>query len=268
MKRRVVVIVAALVFVAAIIVAVRATSNRFADAGPAAPSTGNEGLPPVIPTPKSDQAATNLGWQLTGEDDFTGNKINTNDWSVYDGATSHEKWSAQQCQVSGGVLTLVGDSQPPGTTCGIASNDNRTYGRWEVRARFPAPAAVAYDPVFLLWPENDANATAVGEIDFAEEYDPARQYIESWLHGPGNVQAGYGRKYVDLTKWHNFAVEWQADHVTCFIDGVAWVGYTDVKNVPSKPMHLVLQQNYVPRTAADVRPIRSTAEIDWVRFYR
>lgn len=265
MNRRVFVIVACLVLAVAAGVAVVVTSHRFSDARNAA--SGSD--PTVLAPPKSDEAAKNFGWQLIGGDEFSGTKIDTGKWAVYDGddAASQTSWRADNCTVSGGVLTLTGSPDTAGTTCGLAWQTDQVYGRWEVRARFPAPAAIAYDPVFLLWPQNDDKA-GVGEIDFAEEYDPNRQYIESWLHGPGDVQVAYERKYVDLTQWHNFAVEWQASHITCYLDGVAWVGYSNPAFIPSKPMHLVLQQNFVPRTKADVPPIKSTVDVDWVRIYR
>jgi beta-glucanase (GH16 family) len=273
-NRRLVIIICSLVLIVGAVVAVVVSSRRFDTADgttSGAPGTGLGGTPTILEAPpQSDEAAKNLGWRRIDGDEFDGSAVDTKNWNVYDGynKTAKMTWSAKQCAVRNGLLTLIGAPDTAGTTCGLAWRENQTYGRWEVRARFPAPAAIAYDPVFLLWPQDDANWTSVGEIDFAEEYDPNRQYIESWMHGPGNVQAGYWRKYVDLTTWHNFAVEWQADHITCYIDGVAWLSLTDKKNVPQKPMHLVLQQNFVPRTPADVPPIRSTVEIDWVHIYR
>lgn len=265
MNRRAFVIAACLVLAVAGVVAIVVTTRRFSAANAAA-----AGSPPVVLAPATNEAAKNLGWQLIGGDEFDGKKIDTEKWSVYDGfdAASNTTWSEDNCTVSAGVITLTGSADSAGTTCGLAwQGGDQVYGRWEVRARFPAPAAIAYDPVFLLWPQNDDKA-AVGEIDFAEEYDPGRQYIESWLHGPRDTQVAYERKYIDLTRWHNFAVEWQAGHITCYLDGVPWVGYDNPAFIPSQPMHLVLQQNFVPRTKADVPPIRSTVDIDWVRIYR
>lgn len=277
MNRRAIIIVCCVVLTVGAVVAVVVSSRRFDVAGGTA--SGGPGLSPdstptiVTTTPKSDEAAKNFGWQPADGDEFDANGINTDKWTVYSGVgggidgSAKTTWDEKQCTLRDGVLTLTGAHDTAGTTCGMAWRENHTYGRWEVRARFPAPAAIAYDPVFLLWPEDDEHWTSIGEIDFAEEYDPNRQYIESWMHGPGNVQAGYWRKYVDLTQWHNFAVDWQPDRITCYVDGVAWLALTDKKNVPDKPMHLVLQQNFVPRTAADVPPIRSTVDIDWVHIY-
>jgi beta-glucanase (GH16 family) len=258
-----------LVLAVGAIVAVRATAQRFEQADEAAsPSTGASS-PVVIPTrPSTSDAAVNLGWQQVDGDEFDGTRVSTARWRVYDGynPTSKETLSARQCTVSGGILTITGLADAAGTTCGIAWKDNRTFGRWEIRARFPAPADHDFNPVFLLWPADDANWTQTGEIDFAEEYDPARQYIESWLHGPGNTDGGYASKTVDLTQWHNFAVDWQPDRITLYLDGEPWGSYLNQQFIPQKPMHLVIQQNY-NRKRAGV-PLQSSVQIDWVHLYR
>ncbi|MEU0466319.1 glycoside hydrolase family 16 protein [Amycolatopsis sp. NPDC006131] len=267
MVRRVVILVACVVLVGVAILAVRVTSERFDDSGEeASPTVITEAPSTAVITPeRSDEAAVNYGWRLTAQDDFDGRRVNTANWEIYHGhnPVSGENLSADQCVVRGGTLTLVGDGDDTAATCGIAWHDDQTYGRWEVRARFPAPADPDFNPVLLLWPESDTNTD--GEIDFAEIYDPARQYVESWLHGPGNIDAGHTRKDLDITQWHNYAVEWQPDHVTCYIDGLAWATYGTPGTIPSEPMHLVIQQNH--NRHKPTAPIRSTAEVDWVRVY-
>lgn len=266
MVRRVVILIACVVLVGVAIIAVRVTSDRFESDGDtptvvtAPPSTA------VVTPDRSDEAAVNYGWRLTDSDDFDGRRVDTSKWEVYQGfnTVSGETLSKDQCVVRGGVLTLVGNGDDTAATCGIAWHDDRTYGRWEVRARFPAPADHDFNPVLLLWPESDTNAD--GEIDFAEIYDPARQFVESWLHGKGNTDAGHTRKDpFDITGWHNYAVEWQPDHVTCYIDGVAWATYGMPGTIPDQPMHLVIQQNH--NRHKPQAPLRSTAEVDWVRLY-
>lgn len=266
--RRVIVAIVCALLVIGGVFAVRATADRFdaSDGQEAPPTVGTS----VIPTrPSSGEAGVDLGWQRVDGDDFDGTKLSTSRWRVYDGynAASKETLSAQQCGLSDGILTITGLANQAATTCGLAWKQNRTFGRWEIRARFPAPADHDYNPVFLLWPADDANWTQTGEIDFAEEYDPARQYVESWLHGPGNTDGGYFKsKPVDLTQWHNFAVDWQSDRITLYIDGEPWGAYLDPKFIPQKPMHLVIQQNH-NRTHAGF-PLESSVQIDWVRLYR
>lgn len=267
MVRRVVILLACVVLAGVAFVAVREMSDRFDDGAGDSPTVPTRPPSSVVVTPeRSDEAAVNYGWRLRDADDFDGRRVDRGNWYVYQGLNtdSGETLSESQCVVRDGTLTLVGDGDATAATCGIAWREDRTYGRWEVRARFPAPADPDFNPVLLLWPQSDTNAD--GEIDFAEIYDPARQFLESWLHGPGNSDAGHTKKDpVDLTQWHNFAVEWQPDHVTCYLDGVAWATYGTPGTIPDQPMHLVIQQNHNKHKAEP--PIRSTAEIDWVRVY-
>ncbi|TVT21427.1 glycoside hydrolase family 16 protein [Amycolatopsis rhizosphaerae] len=269
MKRRVVLLSLCLVLAAVAVAAVKITSRRFENSGSqAGPATSApESAAVVPPMPQATEAAVEYGWQRVGGDEFDGTKVDTTRWEVYDGTNSrNETWSPKQCAVKDGLLTITGLSDRAGTTCGIAWKQDRTYGRWEVRARMPAPADPGYAPIFLLW--GDAgNYPHAGEIDFAEEYDPARQYIESWLHGPGNTEGGYFKsKPVDLTQWHNFAVEWEPDRITLYLDGVVWGVYDDPKFIPRTPMHVTLQQNYTPKGPG--LPLKSSVEIDWMRMYR
>ncbi|NIH83212.1 family 16 glycosylhydrolase [Amycolatopsis granulosa] len=265
MARRVVILVACVILAGVAVVAVRVTAGRFG--GGDWPAVGTQAPGTAVVTPdRSGEAAADYGWRLVAQDDFDGRRVNTADWEVYAGRNpvSGEVLSADQCVVRDGILTLVGNGDDTAATCGIAWRADRTYGRWEVRARFPAPADPDFNPVLLLWPESDSNTD--GEIDFAEIYDPARQYVESFLHGPGNTAAGQTRKApFDITAWHNYALEWQPDHVTCYLDGVAWATYGRPGTIPHQPMHLVIQQNHNRHKAA--APVRSTAEIDWVRLY-
>jgi beta-glucanase (GH16 family) len=266
-KRRVTVTVFCLVLAALVIVAVRVTTQRFdnADTDDGPPSLGAT-VAPVKPA--ATEAAVMYGWQQADGDDFTGTKVNPAVWESYDGTNpiSKERWSPKQCAVRDGLLTITGQADDYGSSCGIAWRADQTYGRWEVRARMPAPADAGFTPVFLLWGADDVNYPQSGEIDFGEEYDPARQYIESWLHGPGNTEGGYFKsKPVDLTQWHNFAVEWQPDHITIYLDGLAWGTYTDPKFIPRSPMHLVVQQNFNRKHPGP--PLQSTVQVDWVRIY-
>jgi licheninase len=256
--------------VVGVVVAVRATAARF-DVSDAqtAPAAGTGPPSAVLEKPSTGQAGLDLGWQQTDGDEFDGKKIDTSRWRVYDGfnTSSKETLSSKQCSLSAGVLTITGLANAAGTTCGLAWLSNRTFGRWELRARFSAPADHDFNPVFLLWPAADDDWQQTGEIDFAEEYDPARQYIESWLHGPGNTDGGYFKSWpVDLTQWHNFAVDWQTDRITLYIDGRPWGTYLNPQFIPQKPMHLVIQQNY-NRKRAGV-PLQSSVQIDWVHLYR
>ncbi|WP_435159164.1 glycoside hydrolase family 16 protein [Amycolatopsis sacchari] len=270
MKRRTTPLILCAVLIVAAVAAFVLTTQRFGsdDSGERAEqgSPGVAGAPP--PQPASTEAAVLNGWQLVAGDDFNGTKIDTKRWDVYDGANSvGETWSRKQCTVSGGVLTLAGRADDAGTTCGLSWKGDQTFGRWEVRARLPVPADANYAPTFLLWGADDLNFPEAGEIDFSETWNPERQFAESWLHGPGNLKGPYIKSNpVDLTQWHNFGVDWQADKITLYLDGQVWGVYDDPKYIPRTPMHLVLQLSFVRKHPGT--PVATSAQVDWARVYR
>jgi hypothetical protein len=153
--------------VVGVVVAVRATAARF-DVSDAqtAPAAGTGPPSAVLEKPSTGQAGLDLGWQQTDGDEFDGKKIDTSRWRVYDGfnTSSKETLSSKQCSLSAGVLTITGLANAAGTTCGLAWLSNRTFGRWELRARFSAPADHDFNPVFLLWPAADDDWQQTGEI--------------------------------------------------------------------------------------------------------
>lgn len=198
-------------------------------------------------------------------DDFTGPVVDTSKWIVYNGYDpfSGENWLASNAVIESGTLALHGRAD--GSVGGVAWIGNQTYGLWEVDARFSAPADPELCPVFMLWPADDDTWPSAGELDFAEVYDPDRQYVEGWLHyDPTDMQDYAGLYPVDLTQWHTFAVEWRADHVSYLVDGVPW--WTTTSHIPTGPMHLVMQIDNMLPGAANYVP--SQVNIGSVRIYQ
>nr|WP_232301475.1 glycoside hydrolase family 16 protein [Altererythrobacter epoxidivorans] len=132
----------------------------------------------------------------------------------------------------GGVLMLRPVFKP-----GIDPNKNRladflsgrveskdkfdfTYGRAEARIRMPD--AVGVWPAFWLlgngkWPDT-------GEIDIME-YVGEKDWTGVALHGPGYsgetplVNKFFFPEGVDVTQWHNYAVEWTENQIDFIVDG-------------------------------------------------
>ncbi|NKQ52806.1 glycoside hydrolase family 16 protein [Amycolatopsis sp. K13G38] len=268
MKRRVILLSLCAVLVALAVVAVRLTADRFSGGTEDPPGQAAAGASPAPPvTSGSTEAAVRYGWKKIGGEEFDGASVDTAKWDVYNGDNSvNESWSKKQCAVADGVLTLTGQANNAGTTCGIAWKDDQTFGRWEVRARMPKPADRAFAPTFLLWGADDANFPDAGEIDFSETWNAERTFTDSWLHGPGNTKGPHFQSApVDLTQWHNFGVDWQADKITLYLDGQVWGVYDDPKFIPKTPMHLVLQLTFVRNHPGEL--VQTTAQVDWARIY-
>lgn len=221
------------------------------------PAAGPSARPPVS-TSDGTQAATRFGWKLVASDEFSGTAL-SDDWGPYEGAGNSGKGrrTADAISLSGGVLTIKGDAD--GTTGGMAWNTNQTHGRWEVRARFPR-GDDQYHPVLLLWPDNGWPP----EVDFSETTS-ASSDTSFYLHYSSSNQQVSASKNLDLTQWHDYAVEWESGHVTGYVDGVQWFQSTDGKTIPHVPMHLAIQLDYFPDGGS---PRPSELDVDYVRIYQ
>lgn len=219
--------------------------------------------PKPAPQPAKDegvQAAAKKGWKLVGGDEFDGNGL-SGEWGAYNGKGhgGNGRRDPGQVSVEGGSLVIRGDGD--GNTGGVAYKDGQTHGKWEMRARFPA-GDEQYHPVLILWPDSE-NWPAGGEIDFAET-DSAADSVSFFLHyNPSNSQV-FGHKDLDITKWHNYAVEWVDGRITGFVDGEKFFESTDDDTMPPGGMHPTIQLDYFP-DGGDPEP--SEMLVDFMRIY-
>jgi hypothetical protein len=231
------------------------------------PSTAKKAAPkpaaaaprPVAAGGSGTQAATVKGWTLVGGDEFTNGKSST--WGVYEGAGNGGagKRVASAISVSGGILTIKGDSD--GNTGGMAWNDNQRFGKYEIRARFPK-GDEQYHPVLILWPEGEWPEG--GEVDFAET-NSAADDVSFFLHYSSSNQQKSATKKLDLTQWHNYAVEWVDGRITGYIDGQQWFQSTDDSTMPPGQMHPTIQLDYFPEGGS---PQPTQMQVDYMRIYK
>jgi Glycosyl hydrolases family 16 len=183
-------------------------------------------------------------------------------WHVYDSAghAGNGVRSPAAWNVDGSVARVTGDSS--GTTGGMsASFERQKYGRWEARMRTSARSS-QYHPVLLLWPESK-DWPCDGEIDYAEGTGDTTRMNFFVHHGCDNQQIS-SRKVIDTTQWHDYAVEWQPDGITGYIDGVEWFRTTNAGYLPPGAMYQTIQLDWFPDGTT---PKPSWMEVDWVRVY-
>ncbi|WP_145981492.1 glycoside hydrolase family 16 protein [Pseudonocardia sp. HH130629-09] len=207
------------------------------------------------------QAALKMGWQAIGGDEFLGSTLGSN-WSPYNGE-GHDgqgRRTSDAISVENGNLVIRGDSQ--GNTGGMAWGTPQKYGKWEMRAQFPK-GDKQYHPVLLLWP-SEVSWPEGGEIDFAETTS-ASDDVSFFLHyGSSNSQKD-AKKQIDITQWHNYAVEWTPDAIVGYIDGVEWFRSEDPNTFPPGPMHATIQLDYFPDGGS---PEPSEMRVAWMRQYQ
>ncbi|GIH14486.1 glycoside hydrolase family 16 protein [Rugosimonospora africana] len=268
-----------------------AGSGRPSDAATSAPAGGTGGEQAAAGTSGSPSAGPSRGGSSPTaanpthaaakpagpiSDDFT-SALNTSMWNVY-GTTAGSTYNSTMVRVAGGELQVLGAGNSPtasanksGGLCWCGTNGNRLYGKWQVRARFDAGSG--YRQVLELWPQSD-NDTADGRIKFAGDTDAAKKTLELSVLQPGGARSWTGTRSGDFTAWHTYTVEWRANSVTMSLDGTqVYDSATSgtALTIPSKPMHLVIQQdkgpgNGIPAANAST-PAQVVMHVDWVRYY-
>jgi hypothetical protein len=211
----------------------------------------------------SKTAATKYRWgKVVAGDEFNyRGKPKSSKWSIYHsrGHDGRGLRRASAWNVNGSVATVTGSTK--GVTGGMSSRYNQKYGRWEARMKTNRRDA-QYHPNILLWPQYKARSCP--EVNFAESTNDTRR-IKFFLHygcKPSQTQAS---KVIDMTQWHNYAVEWTPRHITGYIDGVVWFRDTNRGHLPPGKMHASAQLDWFPSGRA---PRVSTMSIDWMRIYK
>jgi hypothetical protein len=182
-------------------------------------------------------------------------------WNAYNSPGQGGKGLRRPAQIhaDGSALTITGTSD--GTTGGMSANfDRRKYGRWEARMKVSRDSH--YHPVLILWPDGDR--TTCPEVDYAESTKDTT-LMRFFLHygcAPNQTTAS---KAVDMTAWHDYAVEWTPTGITGYVDGVAYFTDTDLSHLPPGSMHQTVQLDWFPDTTATAGS--STMTVDWVRVY-
>jgi len=224
------------------------TSGKGGEKAPAARSTASGG--------DGRSAASAHGWTHVGGDEFNGGK--SAQWTVYEGEghAGNGRRTEEAISVENGMLVIRGDSE--GNTGGMSWKEDQRFGRWEMRARFPK-GDDQYHPVLILWP--DKGSSGDGETDFAETTS-ASDKVSFFLHY-GDEQE-YAHKTLDITQWHNYAVEWVDGRMTGYIDGEKWFESTEEKTLPPGKLHPTIQLDYFPDGGS---PEPTELHVDYMRIY-
>lgn len=139
-------------------------------------------------------------------------------------------------------------------------NNGRTdqlYGRYSVR--FKADPVAGYKAAWLLWPQS--NNWSDGEIDFPEGNLTGDIAAFSHYTGTPTSQTAFSTG-MTFSQWHVATTEWTPGKVSFYLDGKR-IG-TATKNIPSKPMHWVLQTETQLSGGAPSSSASGRVYVDWV----
>ena len=217
-------------------------------------------------------------WRCTFADEFNGSTLDTTKWMVQRTALSGFHSGAecfvnlpQNVSVSSGALKLTAVKEAARFTCasplapyktqytsGSVSTWGKfaqTYGRFEIRAKFPADKVGGLQGAVWLNPQKMTTAPwpADGEIDIAEAYsrysDRAIPYIHYNIAKYDPTVTNSNCLVGSIAAFHTYAAIWTTTSITITIDGKVCTThqlnpkYPLVKPAPfNKPFALYLTQ--------------------------
>lgn len=287
---------------------------------------------PVASSGSAVMSGTAGAWRLVWADEFTGTSLDTARWRAVDdcwGGGNEERQCytprAENVAVESGMLVLTARSEewtgpawpatfgPAGTdpaerrtkpfTSGKITSEgrfSRTYGRFEMRARFPQGQGVW--PAFWMLPERSVYGgwAASGEIDILEVINPGvlcdacepggEKSIYGTLHfggrWPDNAQFSQEHAFPGLIdgEFHTYGVIWEAGRFSWTVDGEIYaIAESDDwystensgENAPfDQDFHIILnlaiggawpERNALGGVSEEGFPKRM--EVDWVRVW-
>ena len=255
-----------------------------------APTTASAA--PVAGSPAS--VGLSGAWSRVFDDGFSGGQLDSAFWvTCYDwnnqgctNAGNHElEWyQPGQVGVADGTLNLTAQRQattaPGGTvypwTSGMVSTGRetkslpprRTFTYGFFSARIKVPAQLGMFPAFWLMPSQ--TRTTPPELDVAE-FSGNTQQVQMTVHwaGPNGADQHHQQRFgpVDFpTGFHVFALDWESDSLTWYVDGVNRFRTTD--HIPDVAMELLLNLAVGFPSAPPASVDSAVTQVAWVRVWQ
>jgi beta-glucanase (GH16 family) len=223
------------------------------------------------------------GWKLTFNDEFDGGALDLQKWTPNDpwGRERNRELQAyvpEAFEVRDGILRVKAEKReaaysgkPRSYTSGMMTTYRKfaqQYGRFEIRCRVPKGKGIW--PAFWLLPD------PLGwppEIDVLETlgHEPQKVYFTHHFRGEQRQRKSDGGSWngPDFSAgFHEFAIEWTAERIVWFVDGVQ--RFQSEKSIPQTKMYLLANLAVGgdwPGAPDDQTPFPSAMEVDYVRAY-
>jgi beta-glucanase (GH16 family) len=275
--------------------------------------------PKPAPPPAPDCGATIAKaaggtWVCSFDDEFNGTTLDTTKWSIVTSATGAPvnngacyTTSPNNVSVAGGYLNLTVRQESTPMSCKLplgytattsyTSGDvatygkfSQTYGRFAVRASFPATTVAGLQASLWMYPNTNVYGAwpLSGELDIAEEYSRYADRVIPYLHynydtstvdktTSTNVVTNNYCMITDVNAFHEYAVEWTQTAITilydgqvCMVDKPSALGLTGVAPF-NTPFYMILTQALgITGNAfnAATTPLPATTRVDYVRAWK
>jgi beta-glucanase (GH16 family) len=245
-------------------------------------------------------------WRCTFADNFNGTGLDGTKWRPLLTSASNlhgggDCWvgNGNTIAVADGTLRLTSRREDSPFTCTKASGETfeaqissgsvstygkfaQTYGRWEIRARFPEITLPGSQGALWMTPYGNTYGgwPASGEIDIAEFYslypDRVVPYIHYILSGPDGTETNTTCMVADPWNFHTYTLVWSSGRLVISIDVATCVDHAIHAASPlsgsqpfDKPFVVNLTQTMGMGNNApiDGTPLPLTTEVDYVRVW-
>ncbi|MDT4912152.1 MAG: hypothetical protein QOC66_1280 [Pseudonocardiales bacterium] len=288
-----------------------AVANGPAGAGTAKPTaTATAAAPPTCggyaTVPKLGGAGL---WYCSFDDEFSGSSLDPTKWTpvtstmsgLIAGPVGCFVDSPNNISVGNGVLSLTARKEAKPFTCTnrygwygteytagqVASSGlfSQTYGRFAIRAKFPASTVAGLQSALWMWPQNLPSTGLQGEIDIAEEYSVSADRVVPYLHynydadsvnvaTKTNIPTNYYCMINNVNAFHEYTLDWTPRTISIFYDGKMCLQNNLDPQGPSpfnQPFFLALTQSlgiknnlFNPATTQ----LPATTQVDYVRVWK
>jgi len=211
-------------------------------------------------------------WKLVFEDNFDGSSVNTLNWGTYyspghaqNGIRRPEAFSV----VNGNLVITAQMINGVLVSGGMAQRINYLYGRFEFRVRTEKDPSQTVSGVVLTWPQSE-QWPLDGENDIYETGTKAdRESIDTYIHYGDGIGTAFNKQAhflhtVPAYEWHTFMMDWSAESLKIYRDGLKVWDLTDKKAIPQVAHHFCLQLDAFKQVMGD--PVKMY--VDWVRIYQ
>ncbi len=223
-----------------------------------------------------------IGAVLVYSDDFSGAAPDPSKWILSKGYRGHgtilNSTSPENAKVGDGVLSIVTDRSDADPLHPFVSGylDSlgrfaRTYGRIEFRARFPYVPGVW----FALWGRPWSGPFPELDIEVLNSVHNPRSelyFVNHWAAPP--LPAAERRTFakiddVDLTAFHEYAIEWKPSSLEFSLDGVTKLR-ADPRGIPKVPVYWTINAWVGGWAGPPTKesPLPTTFQVDHMKVYR
>lgn len=227
-------------------------------------------------------------WQMVWQDEFNGGI--SGDWVFETGAggwgnNELQYYRRENASVQNGNLVLTAKREAFGgsnyTSVRMKTQGKKSWKYGKIEARIAMPSFQGIWPAFWMLGDNISSVgwPNCGEIDIMEHVNTGNQSFGTihWSAGNGAyAQYGGNTGVNNITTYHNYTVEWDANLIKWFIDGVKFHevsiangvnGTSEFHNNFFILLNLAVGGNW-PGFAIDNNAFPTSMLVDYVRVYQ